>query len=227
MSVIDDLAAKVVVPLEFTDLELVARDQQRILGPYYRHGRLPAAMTHPSQVDMRLMQPYFKQDAAIAKIRDNILGSPARTFQLLGISGCGKTGTIVSLAREHFVIYVECSPDGAQRDYCDQNFRPLVASIQEHLAEVKSNISRSDTRYHDAINIAGLNCVCMNYLARLVYLHQLLITKPDLTPEQFIMNQCNGGQERISQLLSYISRLLGQYLYVDISKTDLIDTSYA
>ncbi len=193
------------------DPESGAQSQKKYLGPYYRPGGLPAAMTDDSHVDMRLMHPYFKNDAAIKTIREEIGGSPTRTFQLLGVSGCGKTGTIVSLAREHFVIYIECSPEGQQRDYCDQNFLPLIASIQASVARVKSKVSLDDPRYHNAINVAGLNCVRINYLARLVYLHQLLITVPDLTPEQFIMNQNIGGQERISQIVHYIPGLLERY----------------
>ena len=86
----------------------------RVLGTNYE--RFPVI---GDKVDMRLFDRANLGDSAgtlrpaARKLSDHISACPDFDFSwLIAVSGSGKTSALFDLAREHFVIYVQCTPPG-------------------------------------------------------------------------------------------------------------------
>ena len=202
--------------LSSRDPTAAAEFHKKRLGQYYLEGSLlPTSVKRFGDLDLRLLQPFFNEDPAVDTILDNISNQPPPLFRLMGISGCGKTGTIMILAQQHFVVYVECSTKGYSEggyydhgDYYDHNFSELVMELSRIDARVKEAFHAEHPNFLKTVNLAATNRILKEYLARLIVLHQLLIVKPDLTPLEFVEYQQNGGVEAVDKMVkTFVSTL--------------------
>ncbi|RPB23667.1 hypothetical protein L211DRAFT_235418 [Terfezia boudieri ATCC MYA-4762] len=126
------------------------------------------------------------------------------TIALIGRSGAGKTATIVSAARQHFVVYFVCSRKGdPQRSgIIDRSFNILAGEVAEYpdrspnlttFDEIRSNNEHLKMRVVDRVKV--------ELLARLLFLCMLFKKNQNLTPEEYFREQINGASEAIHAIV--------------------------
>ena len=98
-----------------TLLPLVEVDPERLMKPlkdnkFYKTN-LPACLLNHDTIDMRLIDNQTKiYSQAVDQLLDKIQ-SRLSFVELLGISGCGKTGSIISAAEHVYIIYIQANPN--------------------------------------------------------------------------------------------------------------------
>jgi hypothetical protein len=142
-------------------------------------------------VDMRL-------DTESTKMGE-ILAQECKTAEnyhtLLAVSGAGKTRSIFDIAMHHgfFMMYMECKPPVDKTSSMlatDHNFMGLHDAIQNTFSKEWNTI---DT-------IEAKRLIALEFTARILYLILLKSSFPNLTPQQYLLAQLNGGQKCITDI---------------------------
>ncbi|RUS13597.1 hypothetical protein BC937DRAFT_95079, partial [Endogone sp. FLAS-F59071] len=128
-------------------------------------------------------------------------------------SGSGKTATVFSLAKKHFVIYVLCAPPDAFAPV-DRNFETLKKEVSNMPDTFKEDFlkdhpvpnEREERSNHLVLYDEKLkerigNRVELEFLARQLFLLLLFRKDCNLEPETFLREQINGGQNVIGELV--------------------------
>jgi superfamily II DNA or RNA helicase len=153
-------------------------------------------------------QPTTSNGETLLSIIENDMQNNVKHIAVMvGRSGCGKTATIVRLARKHFVIYMCCENPLIglpPLEFPDPNFRQMVMELQKSVIQsipVPKDIAEFLQRDQDAKRIAREH-VELEILARLLFLRGLFEIEPNLTPEQFfIEQQTETGGDMIEELV--------------------------
>jgi hypothetical protein len=157
-------------------------DLQAILGRFHKQGvDLPFS---GEEVDPRLLDDY------ITPVAQEMIKSLQRTekhFILLGKSGDGKTRAIFDVAREFFTIYIECVPEEDERK--DITKDQLYGQFARDVELLIKNVSNEEDRF-DIVEKRFL----IELASRLLYLRLLTKHFPNVTSQQFLVSQLNGGK---------------------------------
>ena len=149
------------------------------------------------KIDLRFLDIPRPAEKEFFKLRE----SPQyRAFVFLGVSGCGKTSTLFSIARKVFAVYMVCTPpeDGGSPTFGvarDTNFANMARSIDAYFADEKPAVAleRSVCR------------IQVELCARLMLLRKLFQQFPGLSPEQFLLSQLHGGSTFIAHVVDTLA----------------------
>ncbi|RGB27283.1 hypothetical protein C1646_819865, partial [Rhizophagus diaphanus] len=117
-------------------------------------------------------------------------------FQMIyGVSGAGKTRAIFDMARSLFIIYIDCAPPrdetmASMEPTNDINFSDLVKKISGCFADMPIDKARIKAGY----------LIALEFVARVFYLILLKKLVMDLSPQQYLLAQINGGQTCIADI---------------------------
>ncbi|KAF9299630.1 hypothetical protein BGZ74_008826 [Mortierella antarctica] len=193
-----------------TDVEVA---QKKKLGPFYKKA-LPYGAT-ASSMNLAMLglvlakEPTSSDNRTLREIIESDIGKTSghSMVAMVGLSGSGKTATVIELARRHFVVYcVCCDPRSVSSpDFKDPNFITLARDVErmcvslpkpkpESLHDLIENDSALKRRAGDRVEL--------EFLARLLFLQLLFNINPDLEPLQFFREQTNGGATTIKTLVN-------------------------
>lgn len=121
-----------------------------------------------------------------------------RAFVFIGVSGAGKTASLMSIARQRFSIFMECGKKSASTlDFIqDSNFHTLVDDISMIHDDYKG------PSFSTAVDFR----ILVEYCARLLLLLKLSRTSATLTPEQYLLSQLNGGRAFVDRVVELLLR---------------------
>ncbi|KAF9101447.1 hypothetical protein BGX27_011481 [Mortierella sp. AM989] len=198
------------------DAKDVEKSQRGILGRFYKRP-LPY---HEKAVNISLVmlgleldkQAKTSESETLREIVDKDLGrsSDHRVVAMVAPTGSGKTATVIDLASKYFLIYAVCcipSP-AASPGFKDPNFIVLADDIESMYRAV---IHKNQSGWQDAVDtdsevkaLAGER-VKIEFLARLLFLQNLLCNNPDLEPRQFFHEQTSErGASTIRELVNSV-----------------------
>ncbi|KAF9408942.1 hypothetical protein BGZ94_002143 [Podila epigama] len=196
-------------PVDPKDVEA---SQKERLGPFYKR-TLPY---HKTAKDTSLVMLGLELDKQARTTNGETLRSIVegdistfsghRVVAMVAPSGSGKTATVIDLATRHFVVYCVCCSTRStiSPDFDDHNFAQLAMDVEEIYATIvrTQGIPHGLLDIDSEVNRLVRQRVQLEFLARLLFLHFLLTTKPDLEPQQFFREQTTiGGASTIRELV--------------------------
>eukprot|EP01124_Arcella_intermedia_P022961 TRINITY_DN3540_c0_g1_i10.p1 TRINITY_DN3540_c0_g1~~TRINITY_DN3540_c0_g1_i10.p1 ORF type:complete len:714 (-),score=101.30 TRINITY_DN3540_c0_g1_i10:2188-4329(-) len=117
---------------------------------------------------------------------------------LVGNSGCGKTRTIFDVGRKYFTVFFECGlmeDEDKLNPGTDRAFMKFFDDVKSKVDELVLVEFRKYVKQRIALEVTS----------RLLYLRLLFDTKPDLTPEEYLVSQLNGAQQTIATIIGLLS----------------------
>jgi len=159
---------------------------QKLLGRFHKVD-LPFS---GKEVDPRLLDDCL---TSVGKEMVESLKSAEMHYILLGKSGEGKTRAIFDVARNVFTIVFECVTPGDERQEVTKDRAFLDMAKQLYTTIDWSNVEEARQRVEYRVDV--------EIVSRLLLLRLLTIKFPQLTPQEFLLSQLNGGSEVISKIV--------------------------
>lgn len=177
--------------------------QKPALGPFAKADNpLPF---REQRVDMRLDRFQNVEESlraahiALERLKKLPSSRTARKLMsLIGGSGYGKTTALFEVGCQHFMVFFKCGVSGAadaeahyvQQGWSDNNFISMVNLIDVEFATKDETSARTNA-----------STIFLHHLtARLLLLRLMFEIKPDLSPEDFLLFQLDGGRFVIERI---------------------------
>ena len=201
------------------DQKEVDRAQQKLLGPFWKQGAIPAGVSN-TDVALHLLNIDNYPEPSTSDARRRTLSQiikfnlthtrKKRIVVMIGASGCGKTASIMRLAKTNYVIYMRCDYSflyADKDDVTDSDYLEMADQITSRAKKIDARYpevkTRDQTLCHDEdLKLMATAQVKKEVLARLLFL-LLHLRQPNMTPESFIRWQLSGG----TQIREFLGRL--------------------
>ena len=179
-----------------------AKVQERLLGPFNKPGvELPMVT---GKLDLRLLGFVREPLPSSQRILRDLAAAKTGCYYAasVSVSGGGKTTTLFDVAMQHFLLLLDCfKPGGSTKmnPTMDNNFQIFVTDLEELKAEAKGDLVQFRLQTQRRIRV--------ELFARFLYLRALFQLDKDLTPQQYLLGQLNGGQKSIANLVDELENL--------------------
>ncbi|KAJ3114904.1 hypothetical protein HK098_007129, partial [Nowakowskiella sp. JEL0407] len=187
----------------------IKKYQKEHLGRFYKP--LPAGK-NPSEILLEFLfvpavyTPLRSEDGRT--VNEILEQNSKSTFVLIGRPGSAKTSSFFQLGKDSFAIYMighSGAGSGNRAMISDLNFARMVREVQNYLLSFPLWSTCEEAVKQDTdLKLFIEKRIRLEFLARILFLLQLLQHNPKLTPEKFLHAQLLVGEEHVLQIVDIL-----------------------